>query len=203
MRPLPLFLAWLLLALPAAAQPVYRVAPGDRLSITVLEDPNLNAQVLVRPDGRITIPIAGSLLVSGRSPEEIQALLRERLAPGFNTPPTVNVALVAVAIPEAEIPEEEVIEPNSVYVLGEVGAPGRVDFTTMPPTVLQAIAQVGGLGRFANGSKIQVRRRDATTGQETIFLFDFREVEDGRPLSTNMTLMNGDVIYVPTRGLFD
>lgn len=205
MRALPPVLAACLLALPAGAQSLYRVQPGDRLAVTVIEDPNLNSQVLVRPDGRITLPIAGSLAVAGRSPEEIQSILRERLAPGFNTPPTVSVSLVALAPREPVVPPvEEPPPPAFVYVLGEVGKPGPVQLPVETRLhALQAIAAAGGLGRFANGAKIQIRRLDAATGTETVFLLDFREVEAGRPLTANIPLLDGDVIFVPERGLFD
>lgn len=196
-------LAFLLLlagaALSARAQGTYLVMPGDRLSVTVLEDPNLNSQVLVRPDGRITLPIAGSILVAGRSPEQIQATVRDRLRASFSVVPTVTVAVAQLADPGALVTEP----PATIYVLGQVTNPGALQ--VQPPrtlTVLQAIAQAGGLARFARGEAIQVRRTDAS-GVETIFPFNFRELEEGRALSTNIVLMDGDVIFVPERGLFD
>jgi polysaccharide export outer membrane protein len=179
----------------------YTVVPGDRLTITVLEDPNLNSQVLVRPDGRITLPIAGSILVAGKSPEEIQAIVRGRLATSFTVTPTVNVALTSIAIPGATTALATAV---TIYVLGEVNKPGVLQVT--PPqtlNVLQALAQAGGLGRFAKGEAIQIRRVDATTGAETVFRFDYEALEAGRTLADNIPLMDGDVIFVPERGLFD
>lgn len=183
-------------ALPVRAQLSYLITPGDRLTVTVLEDPNLNSTVLVRPDGRITLPIAGSVEVVGRTPEQVQAILRDRLRNSFAVVPSVTVAVVGVAEPEDK--------PDVIYVLGEVNRPGALE--VLPPrtlTVLQAIAQAGGLGRFARGEAIQIRRIDPATGQETIFAFDYRELEAGRALPTNIQLIDGDVIFVPERGLFD
>ena len=71
----------------------YRVQPGDVLRIEVVEDETLNRTVLVAPDGRITVPQAGSLRAAGRSVEAIAQLLTSRLAAGFNTPPNVYVAV--------------------------------------------------------------------------------------------------------------
>ena len=198
MRVLAFFLLIVWAALPVRAQGTYLVTPGDRLTVTVLEDPNLNSQVLVRPDGRITLPIAGSIRVVGRSPEQIQAIVRDRLRGSFAVTPTVTVAVSEVALGETE---EEA--PDVVYVLGQVNSPGAIE--VLPPrslTVLQAIARAGGLDRFARGEAIQIRRTDPN-GVETIFPFNFRELEEGRQLSTNIRLIDGDVIFVPERGLFD
>jgi polysaccharide export outer membrane protein len=185
---------------PVQATP-YTLVPGDRLQVNVLEDPNLNSQVLVRPDGRITLPIAGSLLVAGLTPEDVQRMIRDRLAGSFNVTPTVNVALISTALPAAAA---ATVPPVNFYVMGEVNAPGA--FQTVPPqttNVLQALARAGGLGKFARGDGIQIRRFDPATGQETIFPFNYDDVEEGRALASNITLQEGDVIFVPERGLFD
>jgi len=198
LRAVAFLLLFVWAGLSAQAQGTYLVTPGDRLTVTVLEDPNLNAQVLVRPDGRITLPIAGSIRVVGRTPEQIQAIVRERLKNSFTVTPTVTVAVSELAAPTGE---EKT--PDIVYVLGQVNSPGAIE--VLPPrslTVLQAIARAGGLGRFAKGEAIQIRRMDAN-GVETIFPFNFRDVEEGRQLATNIRLIDGDVIFVPERGLFD
>lgn len=199
MRVLAFFLLLIVAALPVRAQETYLVTPGDRLTVTVLEDPNLNSQVLVRPDGRITLPIAGSIQVAGRTPEQIQAIVRDRLRGSFAVTPSVTVSVSELAAPDED--EEEI--PEIVYVLGQVNSPGAIE--VLPPrslTVLQAIARAGGLDRFARGEAIQIRRMDEA-GRETIFPFNFRELEDGRQLSSNIRLIDGDVIFVPERGLFD
>lgn len=180
----------------AVAQENYRIIPGDTLNVTVLEDPNLNSSVLVRPDGRVTLPIAGSIQVVGRSPEQVQAIVRSRLSGSFNVTPTVTVSITGLGDPE-EI-------PDIVYVLGQVNEPGAIE--VLPPrtiNVLQAIAQAGGLGRFARGEDIQIRRVDLETGEETVFAFDYSALEDGLLLDSNIPLRDGDVIFVPERGLFD
>jgi polysaccharide biosynthesis/export protein len=199
LRVFAFFFLLIVAALPVRAQETYLVTPGDRLTVTVLEDPNLNSQVLVRPDGRITLPIAGSIRVVGRTPEQIQAIVRDRLRGSFAVTPSVTVSVSDLAAPDED--EEEI--PDVVYVLGQVNSPGAIE--VLPPrslTVLQAIARAGGLDRFARGEAIQIRRMDEA-GRETIFPFNFRELEDGRQLSTNIRLIDGDVIFVPERGLFD
>jgi len=197
LKRLAILLAALLLPALAQAQGSYKIAPGDRLTVTVLEDANLNSQVLVRPDGRVTLPIVGSISVVGRTPEQVQAMVRQRLAGSFNVTPTVTVSLAATALPFT-------VQPENIYVLGEVAKPGVLQ--TTPPqklNVLQALAQAGGLTQFARGSAIQIRRVNPKTGEETVFSFDYDELEAGRRLSANITLRDGDVVFVPERGLFD
>lgn len=185
------------LALPAAAQQ-YRIQPGDRLSVTVLEDPALGGQVLVRPDGRISIPLAGTLLAEGRTPEDLQGAIRNALSSDFVQPPTVTVAVTAVAGGA-----DESVQPLDLirfYVIGQVGAPGPVD-AERPINVLQALAIAGGPNPFAATDRIQVRR--SVGGREEVILFDYDLVEDGAVPTGPVLLAEGDVIVVPERGLFE
>ena len=68
--------------------------------------------------------------------------------------------------------------------------------------MLQAIALAGGLDRFAATKRIQLRRSDST-GQERLYLFNFKAVERGGAIQSMITLREGDVIIVPERRLFE
>ena len=149
----------------------YLIQPGDRLEISVLEDPGLGRTVLVRPDGRISLPLAGSVEVAGRTPEAVESLIRQRLARDFVAPPTVTVALAGLGSPEAA--DGPVA---TVSVMGQVGSPGRYDIA-LPLDVLQLLAQAGGPSVFAATRRIQVRRR--IDGAEAVFLFDYNVIESG------------------------
>ena len=173
----------------------YTLAPGDQLEISVLEDPSLNRQVLVRPDGKISMPLAGTIEAAGRTPEAVQSLIRQRLAKDFIEPPTVTVSLLAVGM------QEEILLP-SFYVLGEVAQPGRFAFEEGKPlTVLQALSLAGGPGIFAARKRIQVRRYGAEGG--ALHVFNYDAVEDGKALPPPLFLQDGDVIIVPERGIFE
>jgi len=188
------------LAAPAAAQDgYYQIKPGDVLNVSVLEDPNLSSQVLVRPDGRISMPIAGSVMAKGNSPERLEAILRSRLAQGFELTPTVTVSVAQVALATAEQLAEEEVVINTYFLMGQVARPGPVAVED-PLTLLQALALVGGPGPFADGEKIQVRRR-GEDGIEELLFFDYSLVEDGMPV-TDIELQDKDLIFVPERGLF-
>ncbi|MEO0957258.1 MAG: polysaccharide biosynthesis/export family protein [Pseudomonadota bacterium] len=198
----------------AAAQE-FTLKPGDVISVTVLEDENLSRQALVQPDGLISLPLAGTIQAEGRTPEQVQQAILARLASDFITPPTVTVALQSLgeqsrleqsgALVEEEGLEGELDTPllaGQVFVIGSVGRPGAV---LIEPgrqlTVLQALALAGGPGVFAASKRIQVRRR-TDTGEE-VFLFNYDDVEEGDRSIEPLVLVDGDVIVVPERGLFE
>lgn len=178
----------------------YSLRPGDTLSVTVLEDPNLNRVVLVRPDGRISMPIAGTVMAAGNSPEQVEATLRERLARGFQISPTVTVSVTGLApILDGEVPEEE--KPYGFYLVGAFAKVGRIE-TVEPLTMLTAIAMAGGPNAFAAKDKILLRRKDEA-GVETVYPFNYERFEEGLPLEGDIEILPGDVIFAPERGLFD
>ncbi len=198
-----LIAAFLTVSASAQSGEVYRLVPGDVMEVTVLEDPDLGRQVLVRPDGRISMPLAGTLMAEGRTPEQVQASIRARLARNFVEPPTVNVAVVSVKEGLAEEDIEETVM-NDVYILGEVGRPGRFEYEMEEPvTVLQALTLAGGVGPFAAVKRIQVR--EIIDGVETVRLFNYEAVEDGANVNPAYfeALADGAILIVPERGFLE
>lgn len=196
-------LVWGLLALAplsTEAQERYRIRPGDVLEVEVIEDPGLSREVLVSPDGRITLPLAGVVRAAGRSVEEVQAELVARLAPNFVSPPNVFVGLASVAERPAAPPA--VPRTLDIYFLGEVTRPGRMDIAP-GTTLLQALAEMGGFSRFAATQRLQLRRSDPASGREAIYPINYKAIEEGRSSAGDITLQDGDVIVVPQRRLFE
>jgi len=195
MRRIVLAFLLMLLAVPAAlAQPAsYRIQPGDQLQITVLEDETLNRQLLVTPDGQISVPLAGTVRVAGQTVSAVENTIADRLASNFAVRPSVFVALTSV---------DEAAGLFDIYVLGEVGSPGvrQVEAGT---TLLQALALAGGPARFAATRRIQLRRTDPATGQERLYLFNYNAVERGGSIQSMIAVRDGDVIIVPERRLFE
>ena len=184
---------------PAALAQGYQIQPGDVLDISVLEDANLNRQVLVRPDGGISMPIAGNIRAAGNTVSAVERVITERLASGFSITPSVSVALASLATEETTVDDEP--PTVDVYFIGEVGTGGLVDVRE-GASLLQAIATAGGLTQFAADKRIQLRRTDRT-GQETIFLFNYAAVESGAQIANNLRIQSGDIIVVPERRLFE
>lgn len=177
----------------------YVVRLGDRLQITVLEDPGLNTNALVRPDGRITMPLAGTVTAAGLTPEAVAQSIRSRLAAEFVSPPNVTVAVVGLGDPG----NQAAAGPGaaSVYVLGQIGRPGIYNIV-LPLDALRLLALAGGPGNFAAQSRIQIRRQ-GEDGQETVILFDYEAVQDGVVPIERVALQDGDIIVVPERRLFE
>jgi polysaccharide export outer membrane protein len=191
-----ILLAFLLLLpgiAPAFAQSAgYRIQPGDQLAVTVLEDDTLNRQLLVLPDGTISVPLAGTVRAGGRSVEAVEDAIADQLASNFAVRPSVFVSVVTV---------DETYGSFPIFVMGQVATPGMVEVEP-GTTLLQAVALAGGLDRFAATRRIQLRRRDST-GQERLYLFNYKAVERGGAIQSMITLREGDVIIVPERRLFE
>lgn len=179
--------------------PGFALRPGDTIDILVLEDSSLNRQILIRPDGRISLPIAGSVVAAGRTPEELESEISRALARDFVQPPSVTVSLARLG----DAPLDEARGPDGrlgVFVIGQVSRQGRIN-ARPPVDLLRAIALAGGLNAFAASKRIQVRRR--SDDAETLLLFNFDNVESGLVPAGSFDLLDGDVVVVPQRGLFE
>lgn len=180
----------------------YLINPGDTLQIEVVEDPDLNRSVLVTPDGRISFPFAGTVPAAGRTLGQVERALSTAMSDDFAAAPTVFASVGS--IPQEEMTGEAAIEEATIdiYILGEVAAPGP---KAAPPgvTVLQALSLAGGVTRFAATKRVQLRRRDPSTGREYVYPIDYKAITDGARLEGNVTLGEGDVILVPERRLFE
>jgi len=164
----------------------YRVKPGDLLEISIWKEPDMRREMLVLPDGTISYPLAGHSQVVGMTPKEIEELLGRRLARYFKNP-FINVIVKRTT-------------GNQIYVLGEVRNPGAFTIN-QPVDVMQALSLAGGLSEFADKSEIIVLRRSPGGGQE-VLSFKYSSVQRGRNLNANITLVSGDTVVVPERGLF-
>lgn len=186
---LPLF------AIQSAAQD-YRLRAGDTVQIEVLEDSNLNRTAIVLPDGQISVPLAGSVRAAGRSLAQVQAELTQRLSPNFATSPNVFVTLSALGERTSSGPRR-----IDVYIMGQAANSGMLEVAP-GTTMLQAIAQAGGLTPYAAKKRIQLRRVDRS-GVEQVYTFNFQAIEQGHARGGTTRLMDGDVIVVPQRRLFE
>lgn len=166
--------------------------PGDMISISVLQDPKLDRQVLIGPDGMIAMPLAGHLKAGGVTPQALEVALRNRLQKNYTDPLDITVALVSTPAPNDDT------KPK-IYITGEILKPGPY-ILVQRINIMQAIAQAGGLGPFAERQRIQIRRK--INGAESIFYFDYNAFSSGADLTGNIDLKGGDVIVVPERGLF-
>lgn len=190
----------------ASAQSDYRIQPGDTLQVEVLEDPDLNRTVLVLPDGSISVPTAGSFKVGGRNVDAVARTIASNISGNFAVEPTVSVSVASLAPREPRVQREPRAPADpvmmNVYILGEANSPGRKE--VLPGTTLiQFLAEAGGLSRFAAEKRIQLRRVDQNNGQEQVYPFNYRTMGGLNSISGTTVLAPGDVIFVPERRLFE
>jgi len=158
----------------------YEVQPGDLLQVSVWKEQDLTQQVLVRPDGGFSFPLAGDVSAIGKTVEQLRQELTSRLAK------FIPDLFVTVAVTE--------VRGNKVYVIGQVNRPG--EFVVNPRVdVMQALSLAGGTTAFASPNDIFVLRRE--NGQQRRMPFNFGDVVRGRGLEQNVVLRSGDVVVVP------
>lgn len=166
----------------AADTGTYQINAGDTLEVLVWNEEALSRQVKVRPDGFISLPLAGEFRAGGKTPADLTAAIAEALSKYLNDKPVVTVSLLAM-------------DGNIIYVLGKVNRPGAFP-VAMPVDVTQALAWAGGLNAFADEKDIQVLRRDET-GKQHAMSFNYAGVKSGEKLKSNIVLESGDVVVVP------
>ncbi|HTU65477.1 MAG TPA: polysaccharide biosynthesis/export family protein [Steroidobacteraceae bacterium] len=164
----------------AESRPAYRLQPGDVVAVSVWKETDLQREVLVRPDGALSFPLAGEINVDGKTVEELRVALAERLK-RFVPDPVVTVAVKQIG-------------GNRIYVLGKVLRPGEFPFSS-PVDVMQALSLAGGATSFAQVNDIVILRRE-NSGQRAL-PFRYGDVERGKNLQQNVLLQSGDTVVVP------
>ena len=160
----------------------YIIGPGDMLCVIVLRNPELNAEVPVRPDGKISMSLANDVIAVGKTPtqlsHEIEAVLSE-----FVRAPTVSVI---VATPTSRF--------SQVKVVGQAVAPRAVPYRN-GMTVLDLVIEVGGLSQFAAGNRAKIIRTEGNkTNEIRVRLNDL--LNKGR-VEQNVALQPGDILVIP------
>lgn len=161
----------------------YRIGVGDQLRVIVWRHDDLSISAPVRPDGRITVPISGDIMVGGMTPESVGDTIAEALG-DYIRDPVVTVSVVGMGSSEYL---------SRVRVTGAVGSPSSVPYRP-GMTVLDVVLDAGGVTEFANAAGTTVYRR---TGETMKIRLD-RILKHG-DLSTNFPVRSGDVITVPER----
>lgn len=176
-------MAWAPLAAQETSTPVrqeYHVNAGDTLEVSVWKEADLQRQVLVRPDGGISFPLAGEIRAEGRTVEQIREDLAERLSR------YIPDLVLTVTVTD--------VSGNRIFVVGQVARAGV--FVMNPDLdVMQALSLAGGTTPFASLANIRILRRQGNV--RTAIPFDFTDVSRGLALEQNIVLQSGDVVVVP------
>ena len=182
-------------AVPSAQAPATQVLPptdyvigtDDVLVVVYRHEKDMSAEVVVRPDGKITLPVLNDIVAAGLTPEQLRGRVAEEAKRFLEGEPSVTVIVKA-------------INSRKVFITGQVARPGAYSFGTRM-TVVQLIAMAGGLMEFAKGKDIVIIREAVPPGRPgakpTTFRFNYEDIEKLKNLASNIDLRPGDTVIVP------
>ena len=159
----------------------YQIGAGDTLQISVWKEPEASVQsTVVRPDGKVGMPLLKEVEVIGLTPTEAERLITSRLSKYI---PGADVTVVVSGI-----------HSKKIYVVGAVKKEGPISYTYRM-TVMQALSEAGGLNDYAKRKKIYVLRTE--NGKEYKLPFDYDAVLKGERMELNIPLLPNDTLVVP------
>lgn len=151
------------------------IGAEDVLFVRVWREAELSGQFVVRPDGKISLPLVNEVVAAGSTPEQLKATIVQGLQKYMNNP-EVSISVVQV-------------NSRKYYIQGEVGRPGAYPLV-VPTRVLEALVNAGGFKEFANTKKIYILRK----GER--LRFNYKDVTRGKHAEQNIFLEPGDQIIV-------
>jgi polysaccharide export outer membrane protein len=159
----------------------YKIGAGDILEITIWKEPDLSrTDVLVRTDGKISLPLLNDVQAAGLTPLEVKKNMEAGLKKFISNP----FVTVTVTTPDSQ----------KIYILGEVLNTGEYPLVKHL-TVLQAFALAGGFTEWASKKEIILLRHE--DGQDKIYRINYKNIVKGKDLSQNLKLKADDTIIVP------
>ena len=164
----------------AAIPPGYVIGTQDVLSIVFWRDRDMSADVVVRPDGKISLPLLNEMQAAGYTPEQLREKITEAAAKYLEEPNSTVVV--------------KEIHSRNVFITGSVARPGSFPLIG-EMNVLQLIAQAGGLQEYADSKKIVVIRTE--NGQPQYHPFNYNDVVKRKNVQQNIVLKPGDTVVVP------
>ena len=165
---------------PAATLPSdYVIGVEDVLGVIFWREKEMSADVIVRPDGKISLPMLNDVHAAGLTPEQLADVVAEAGSK------LVRDAGATVIVRE--------IRSRKIYIIGEVGRPGTFQLGS-EMTVLQALGEAGGFIEGANKGNVIIVRNEG--GKERRFKFNYNDVVDGKKPEQNIRLLPGDTIIV-------
>jgi len=167
--------------------PDYVIGTDDVLLVSFRREKDMSAEVTVRPDGKVTLPLLNDIRAAGLTPDQFRDKVNEE-AKRLVEDPGVTITV-------------RTINSRKVFITGQVTRPGVYSIGTRL-TVVQLIAMAGGLTEFAKSKDIVIIRDPpgalATPGVEpTTFRFNYDAVRSLKNLASNIDLKPGDTVIVP------
>ncbi len=165
----------------------YILGEGDVLTISVYDQPDLQSTVRISGDGMITLPLIGQIAAAGQSVDQLGKKIESRLADGYIIDPHVNIFV-------------EEFRSLKATILGGVNAPGLYELKGQT-SLLELISKAGGLTQEAANQAIIQRDQEGHNGKKVITVKLSELMEQGQS-SQNLSIANGDNIYIPKKKVF-
>lgn len=165
---------------------VYRIGVSDTVTVSVWQEEALSVSVPVRPDGKISVPLAGDIQAAGKTTDEVARAVEQGLASYLRSP---KVTVIVTDIRSSEFLSRVRV---TGAVVEQISIPHRRGMT-----VLDAILEAGGVNEFAESSETKLYRKIGTKTE--VIAIELDEILNQGSVSTNLELMPGDVITVPER----
>jgi polysaccharide biosynthesis/export protein len=164
---------------PSGPPPGYLIGPDDLITIKVWQDDKMSGDVVVRPDGKVTLALINDIQAAGLTPDQFRLAVMAA-AGKFVQEPTVDVYI-------------KQINSRKIFITGEVAKPNEYPLSGRM-TVMQAIAKAGGLTEYANKSKVTILRTE--NGNTVVLKVNYSDILSGKNVKQNYELRAGDVVNV-------
>ena len=169
----------------------YIIGPGDSVSIFVWGNPDISTTATVRPDGKITIPLAEDLLASGKTPSQLARVMEKALAKYVRDPQVVIM-----------VGGFQGVYSQQVRILGQLGGGGSSSHYSAKAfpykkdmTLLDLVIQIGGMGQYADGNRASIIRN--IDGEPQHFGIRIDDLVDNADLTANVKILPGDIVIIP------
>jgi len=174
----------------------YIIGPGDSVSIFVWGNPDISTTATVRPDGKITIPLAEDLLASGKTPSQLARVMEKALAKYVRDPQVVIM-----------VGGGQGVYSQQVRIIGQLsggggsggGGSSHYSAKAFPykkdMTLLDLVIQIGGLGQYADGNRASIIRN--IDGEPQHFGIRIDDLVDNADLTANVKILPGDIVIIP------
>ena len=176
----------------------YIIGPGDSVTIFVWGNPDISTTATVRPDGKITIPLAEDLLASGKTPSQLARVMEKKLAKYVRDPQVVIM-----------LAGGQGVYSQQVRIIGQLSGGGGDGGTSggsahysarafpykKDMTLLDLVIQIGGLGQFADGNSASIIRN--IDGEPQHFGIRIDDLVDNADLTANVKILPGDIVIIP------
>ncbi|WP_019866616.1 polysaccharide export protein [Methylovulum miyakonense] len=195
----------------------YIIGPGDSINIFVWGNPDISTTATVRPDGKITIPLAEDLIASGKTPAQLARVMEKSLAKYVRDP---QVVIMVGGFQGVYSQQVRIIGQlsggggvgggigggmgaglGSSGLGGGAGAGGGSRFSARSfpykkdMTLLDLMIQVGGLGQYADGNRASIVRN--INGEMQQFGIRIDDLIEDADLSANIKILPGDIVIIP------